>query len=111
MGSEVFGERRNILPPFAKRWHVQAKAVYAVKEVLPESSRLCFPIQVQVCGADDSRIDAPFRLISDTRKRTILQKLQELALKIWIQFRNLIQEQAYRDAPIPLSRVWKRLLR
>src|SRR5271157_5881207 len=33
-------------------------------------------------------------MISDTRKCSVLQKLQKLALKIWIKFRNLIQEQS-----------------
>src|SRR5208337_198347 len=68
--------------------------MYAVKQVLPESSGLRFLIQVLMGCADDTRINPPFGVIPDPRECAVLQELQKFALEIRIQLRNLIQKQS-----------------
>src|SRR5271157_5108304 len=92
MAPKKLGQHRNVFAPLAQCWHLQAKPMYAVKQVLPESSGFRLLIQILVGRADEARINPPFGVIPDPRECAVLQELQKLALKIQIQIRNLIQK-------------------
>src|SRR6266700_2863566 len=90
--AEIFHQLRNIFPSVSQSRHSYFEYVDPVIKVCAKTPGDNFIFQTSSRCTDHSGVNGSFALISQSGKKTILEKMQKLALQAQIQIGDLIQE-------------------
>jgi hypothetical protein len=89
---EILCQDHDVFTALAQPRQPYADYVDAIIQVGAKSSRIDFPLWISIRRAYQARFDGSLRLIANSRKLSVLQKMQEFALQAQIEVGNLIKE-------------------
>src|SRR5882724_7327165 len=103
--AEILDQLRNVFPPGSKSRHRYLQDVNPIKKVCSKASGLDLIFQASPGRADHPRFYNSIRLVAKPGKKSVLQKVQNLALQAQIEIRNLIQKECALMSPLYAARL------
>jgi hypothetical protein len=91
--NEMLNKQGNIVDSVAQWWHRNRKHVQAVVQIHSKSTFRCHALEILVGRRQYAHVNASGLRASERRKRTFLDRTQELRLQLNGQFANLVEKE------------------